>query len=313
MSVVRKVLIAAHVHQVLIEGLVSKGYECVIREKINQSEAIELVADITGIVTSTRLNIDKKLIDAAPLLKWIGRIGSGMEIIDVGYAKLRGVQCFSSPEGNANAVAEHALGMLLSLNKRILKSHNEIRQGIWKRDENRGNELEGSTIGIIGFGNTGRAFAKKLMGLDMKILTYDKHSLDNIPSYVTACNSLEPIYKEADIVSFHVPLQEDTIHYMNVDFVSKMAKPFILINTSRGHVVDTSVLWQALQNNAISGVCLDVFEEEPIDIMNDNLKTIISNIANLPNAVLTAHIAGYSHEATYKMSMTILNKIVSNT
>jgi D-3-phosphoglycerate dehydrogenase len=313
MSAVRKVLIAAPVHQVLIEGLVSKGYECVIREKINQSEAIELVADITGIVTSTRLNIDKKLIDAAPLLKWIGRMGSGMEIIDVEYAKLRGIQCFSSPEGNANAVAEHALGMLLNLNKRILKSHNEVAKGIWKRDENRGNELEGKIIGIIGFGNTGRTFAKKLMGFDMKILAYDKYNLEDIPSYVVGCNSLEPIYKQADIVSFHVPLQEDTIHYMNADFVSKMAKPFILINTSRGHVVDTSVLWQALQNNAISGVCLDVFEEEPIDIMNDNLKTIISNIANLPNAVLTAHIAGYSHEATYKMSMTILNKIVSNT
>jgi D-3-phosphoglycerate dehydrogenase len=313
MSGVKKVLIAAPVHQVLIDGLVSQGYECIIRSRISQSEALDLVADITGIVTSTRLNIDKNLIDAAPLLKWVGRMGSGMEIIDVAYAKSKGILCFSSPEGNANAVAEHALGMLLSLNKRILKSHDEISHGVWKRDENRGNELEGKTIGIIGFGNTGRAFAKKLMGFDMKILTYDKYPQDDIPSYVTVCNSLESIYKQADIVSFHVPLQEDTIHYMNADFVSKMSKPFVLINTSRGNVVDTSVLWQGLQNNTISGVCLDVFEEEPIDIMNDNLKTIMLQIATLPNAVLTAHIAGYSHEATYKMSMTILNKIVSNT
>jgi D-3-phosphoglycerate dehydrogenase len=313
MSGVKKVLIAAPVHQVLIDGLVSQGYECIIRSRISQSEALDLVADITGIVTSTRLNIDKNLIDTAPLLKWVGRMGSGMEIIDVAYAKSKGILCFSSPEGNANAVAEHALGMLLSLNKRILKSHDEISHGVWKRDENRGNELESKTIGIIGFGNTGRAFAKKLMGFDMKILTYDKYPQDDIPSYVTVCNSLEPIYKQADIVSFHVPLQEDTIHYMNADFVSRMSKPFVLINTSRGNVVDTSVLWQGLQNNTISGVCLDVFEEEPIDIMNDNLKTIMLQIATLPNAVLTAHIAGYSHEATYKMSMTILNKIVSNT
>jgi D-3-phosphoglycerate dehydrogenase len=313
MSGVKKVLIAAPVHQVLIDGLVSQGYECIIRSRISQSEALDLVADITGIVTSTRLNIDKNLIDAAPLLKWVGRMGSGMEIIDVTYAKSKGILCFSSPEGNANAVAEHALGMLLSLNKRILISHDEISHGIWKRDENRGNELEGKTIGIIGFGNTGRAFAKKLMGFDMKILTYDKYPQDDIPSYVTVCNSLEPICKQADIVSFHVPLQEDTIHYMNADFVSRMSKPFVLINTSRGNVVDTSVLWEGLQNNTISGVCLDVFEEEPIDIMNDNLKTIMLQIATLPNAVLTAHIAGYSHEATYKMSMTILNKIVSNT
>jgi D-3-phosphoglycerate dehydrogenase len=313
MSGVKKVLITAPVHQVLIDGLALQGYECILKNTINQSEAFKLVADITGIITSTRLDIDKSLIDAAPLLKWVGRMGSGMEIIDVAYAKSKGILCFSSPEGNANAVAEHALGMLLSLNKRIIKSHDEIRQGIWKRDENRGNELEGKTIGIIGFGNTGRAFAKKLMGFDMKILAYDKYNQNDIPPYVTGCSSLERVYKEADIVSFHVPLQKDTIHYMNADFVSKMSKPFVLINTSRGNVVDTSVLWQGLQNNTISGVCLDVYEEEPINIMNDNLKAIMLQIANLSNAVLTAHIAGYSNEATYKMSMTILNKIVSHT
>lgn len=313
MSGAKKVLIAAPVHQVLIDGLVSEGYECLIKDKINQEEAVSLVADITGIVTSTRLNIDKNLIDAAPMLKWVGRMGSGMEIIDVAYAKSKGILCFSSPEGNANAVAEHALGMLLSLNKRIVKSHNEIREGIWKRDENRGNELENRTIGIIGFGNTGRAFARKIMGFDMKILAYDKYNRENIPSYVTICDNLERIHNEADIVSFHVPLQEDTIHYMNADFLSRMKKSFVLINTSRGNVIDTYVLWQGLQNNRISGVCLDVYEVEPIDIMNDNLKSIIQQIANLSNAVLTPHIAGYSNEATYKMSMTILNKIVSNT
>lgn len=307
MSMAKKVLIAAPVHACLSDGLHSMGYELIIKEKITQDEAITLVKDVMGIVTSTRLNINKDLIDAAQLLKWVGRMGSGMEIIDVSYAQARGIDCFSSPEGNANAVAEHALGMLLSLNKNIIRGNNEIGQGIWKRDENRGNELEGKTIGIIGFGNTGKAFAKKLQGFDMNILAYDKYGEQVCPSYVRQCDSLEAIYREADIISFHVPLQQDTRHYFNDDFMQKMAKPFVLINTSRGAVADTVAVVKGMFNGKITGVCLDVFEEEPIDISNDNLKKLI----NLPNAVLTPHIAGYSHEAVYKMSMTILQKIVN--
>jgi D-3-phosphoglycerate dehydrogenase len=307
MSGAKKVLIAAPVHNCLTDGLRSMGYELVIKEKITQEEALTLVKDITGIVTSTRLNIDKALIDAAPLLKWVGRMGSGMEIIDVAYAQTKGIGCFSSPEGNANAVAEHALGILLSLNKNIIKGDSELRKGVWKRDDNRGNELEDRTIGIIGFGNTGRAFAKKLQGFDVKILAYDKYNSQEYPSYVTQCDSLEAIYSEADIISFHVPLQPDTRHYFSADFIQKMAKPFVLINTSRGAVVDTVALVNGLQHGKITGACLDVFEEEPIDIANDNLKQIV----NRSNVVLTPHIAGYSHEAVYKMSMTILQKIVS--
>lgn len=306
----KKVLIAAPVHPVLTDGLQAAGYECLIHEKISQQQAFELVKDVTGIITSTRLQLDKDLIDAAPQLQWIGRMGSGMEVIDVLYAETKGIKCFGSPDGNANAVAEHALGMLLSLNKRIIQSNNEVKQGLWLRDENRGTELEGKTIGLIGFGHTGRAFAKKLMGFDMQILAYDKYNRQNFPPYVTQCETLTPIFQQADIISFHVPLQADTTHYFDENFLRSVKKPFILVNTSRGVVVNNEVLLRGMQEKLICGACIDVWEEEPLNAMSDKQRALLARVANLPNAVLTPHIAGYSFEAVYKMSNILLQKIV---
>jgi D-3-phosphoglycerate dehydrogenase / 2-oxoglutarate reductase len=305
----RKVLIAAPVHSVLTEGLAALGYECVIKERIVQGEANSLVADCTGIITSTRLQLDKDLLDAAPALRWIGRMGSGMEVIDVPYATARGIKCYSSPEGNRNAVAEHALGMLLSLNKHIVKSHYEIKEGKWLRDENRGVELNGKTIGIIGLGHTGCSFAHKLAGFDVRILAYDKYDKVNFCEPIIYCENLEQIYNEADIISFHVPLQNDTIHYFNNDFIRKMKKPFVLLNTSRGKVVDSKALLDGLHSGKVRGACLDVWEEEPLEKMNDELKNILNEILKMPNVIVTPHIAGYSFEALYKMSKTLLDKL----
>ncbi len=306
-----KVLIAAPVHRVLTDWLTGNGYELVLKEKITQDEALTIVKDCVGIVTSTRLLIDKELLNAAPLLKWIGRMGSGMEIIDIAYATIKGVQCFSSPEGNRNAVAEHALGALLSLNKRIVKSHNEVVNGAWLREENRGVELDGKTVGIIGFGNTGQAFAQKLQGFDVDILTYDSQPKKINAINITQCENLNMIYERADIVSFHVPLGDDTYHYFNHAFVSNMAKPFVLINTSRGDVVDTNALWKGLQNKAVSAACIDVVEGEPLDNMDAKQKDLLHKIMGLHNVIVTPHIAGYTVEALYKMSKTLLNKIAT--
>ncbi len=307
----KKVLIAAPVHPVLTDGLQAAGYECLIQEKISQQQAFGLVKDVIGIITSTRLQLDKDLIDAAPQLQWIGRMGSGMEVIDVPYAESKGIKCFGSPDGNANAVAEHALGMLLSLNKRIIKSNIEVKQGQWLRDENRGTELEGKTIGLIGFGHTGRAFAKKLMGFDMQILAYDKYNRQGFPPYVKQCETLTPIFEQADIISFHVPLQADTTHYFDENFLRSVRKPFILVNTSRGVVVNNEVLLHGMQEKLICGACIDVWEEEPLNAMSDKQRALLAQVANLPNAVLTPHIAGYSFEAVYKMSNILLQKIVN--
>lgn len=307
-----KVLIAAPIHAVLSEGLARAGYELVTREKINQAEAYELIADCTGVITSTRLQLDKDLLDAAPALRWIGRMGSGMEVIDMGYAESKGIRCFASPEGNSNAVAEHAIGMLLDLNKKISVSNSEVKSGLWLRDENRGTELEGKTIGIIGFGHTGKALARKLQAFDMNILVYDKYDGSSMPPYVTGCDNLQPIFDEADIVSFHVPLQKDTIHYLNDSFITNMTKEFVLVNTSRGKVTDTKALLKGLKTGKIKGACLDVWEEEPIDRMSATLKNMLDEIVNLPQVIITPHIAGYSFEALFKMSKSLLDKIVTD-
>lgn len=306
----RKVLIAAPVHSVLLNGLTNKGYECEVMEKIQQEEAYSIIHDYVGIITSTRLQIDRKMIDTAAKLEWIGRMGSGMEVIDVPYAELKGIKCYGSPEGNANAVAEHALGMLLALNKRILVSANEVKEGKWLRDENRGEELEGKTIGIIGFGHTGRAFAKKLSVFDMNILAFDKYTLNDIPDYVEAVSSLEPIFEKADVVSFHVPLHNDTVHYFNDEFLKRLKKAVIIINTSRGMVVDTSVLYEGLISKSIKGACLDVMEQEPLEKMSKDLRQILDKMLLLSQVIVTPHIAGYSFEALFKMSRVLLSKIV---
>lgn len=310
MSQTGKVLIAAPVHPVLTEGLEAAGYTCTIHEKITQQEALELIKDCVGVITSTRLLLNKALLDAAPKLQWIGRMGSGMEIIDVPYATQRGIACFSSPDGNRNAVAEHALGMLLGVTKRIAWSHQEVQQGLWLRDENRGVELEGKTIGIIGYGNTGKAFAKKLLAFDMNILAYDIDETVPVQEGVVFCPDMDRIFEEADILSFHLPLTGNTYHYFNDVFLRQMRKPFILINTSRGDVVDTNIIWEGLQSKKIKGVCLDVLEGEPLTKMNEEKKQLVHRIAMLPNALITPHIAGYSFEAVYKMSNSLLTKIV---
>ncbi len=303
-----KVLIAAPVHEVLTNGLMGLGYECILKEKINQEAAYTLIEDCVGVITSTRLKLDKGLLDSAPKLMWIGRMGSGMEVIDLEYAAEKGVVCFGSPEGNCNAVGEHALGMLLDLVRRISWSRDELIEGIWRREENRGVELEGKTVGIIGYGHTGSSFAKKLMGFDVKILAYDKYHPENIPPHLIRCEDLTEIYEEADIVSFHVPHQIDTLHYFNTEFIAEMKKPFIFINTSRGTVADTHALQLGIETGKIIGICMDVFEEEPI-IAGGKIKSdIIKELIMLPNVVFTPHIAGYTFEALYKMSYTLLKK-----
>ncbi len=306
-----KVLIAAPVHPVLIEGLTGLGYECVVHDTISQSLAFGLVADCIGIITSTRLQLDEDLLDAASRLQWIGRMGSGMEVIDLVHAAKRGIRCFGSPEGNCNAVGEHALGMLLTLIRKITWSHNEVSRGLWLREENRGIELEGNTVAIIGYGHTGQSFAKKLQGFDTCIMAYDKYKPEGIPVHIANCKDHGQIFEDADIVSFHVPLQPDTVYYLNDAFVEKMRKPFILINTSRGMVVDTGALYRGIKTGKIIGACLDVIEQEPLSAMSAPLRTMVDELVQLPNVVITPHIAGYTHEALYKMSKTLLGKLIS--
>jgi D-3-phosphoglycerate dehydrogenase len=307
------VLIAAPVHPLLISGLESAGYELIHALGITQATAPSLINSCVGVVTSTRLQLDKALIDAAPRLRWIGRMGSGMEVIDVDYATARGITCISSPQGNMNAVAEHALGLLLGITKRIMHSAEEVKQGLWLREENRGTELEGKIIGIIGFGHTGRAFARKLQGMDMRILAYDKQEVKDVPPYVTMCPSVDGIFSEANILSFHVQIAPDTHHYLNKSFLERMKWPFILLNTSRGTVVDTAALVQGLETGKIIGAGLDVWEQEPLNKMDCESREMLEKILNHPKVIVTPHIAGYSDEALEKMSQVLITNILALT
>ena len=230
------IIITTPVHDFFIETLSQKGLEYIYAPKLNYSELYDKIDGATGIIVSTNIKIDRELLDKAVVLKWIGRIGSGMEHIDVDYAKSKNIICESSPEGNKNAVAEFAIGLLLNLMRNICKSVSEVKNHQWLRNENRGSELTGKVVGIIGYGNTGSNFAKLLSSFDVSILAYDKYK-SGFGNDIVEETNLEKIFKYADIISFHLPLTNETIHFADDEFFKKLERQPILLNTSRGKVV----------------------------------------------------------------------------
>ncbi len=305
-----KILFIDTVHPLLKQELEKENHICDSAYNKSKTEIQQIISNYQGIIIRSRFKIDKQFIDCGSNLKFIARAGSGLENIDVEYAENKNIHCYNAAEGNRQAVAEHALGMLLSLFNNLNNADQEVREGKWERERNRGIELAGKTVGIIGYGNNGSAFAEVLKGFNVKILAYDKY-LTNYPQE----SSMENINKEADIISLHVPLTDETTYLVDDNFINKFAKNFYLINTARGKCLNTKNLVKALENNKIKGACLDVLEYEKTSFENlskDGLTSDMQYLMNAQNTILSPHVAGWTVESNVKIAEVLLNKFTSD-
>jgi len=308
-----KVLIVDSCHPVLKQKFEASGFVCDYFENITKDKALNIISQYDGLIIRSKFIIDKLFLDSAINLKFIGRVGAGLENIDVQYANEKGIKCFNSPEGNRDAVGEHAAGMLLSLFNNLYNANTEVKAGIWDREKNRGIELKGKTIGIIGYGNMGSAFAKKLSGFEVKVISYDKYKVNYSDGY-TIETDLQGIFENTDILSLHVPLTRETKNMVNDDFISNFKKDIYLINTSRGQVVDTKSLVKNLKSEKILGAALDVLEYEKSTFENlfiNDIPETFNYLIKCDKVLLSPHIAGWTHESNFKMADVLADKIIS--
>lgn len=307
-----RILITDDTHPVLLTKLRKAGFVCDVKTDIGYDETLAIVGDYDALVVRSKIPVDRRFIDHAGHLLCIGRVGAGMETIDVAYAESRGIRCLNSPEGNRTAVGEHAVGLLLALFDKICKADREVRSGLWLREDNRGLEVSGKTVAIIGFGNMGSSYARCLSGFGCNIIAYDKYKTGYAPDYVTEV-SLQQCFEQADVVSFHVPLTDETRYYADSHFLNSFAKSIYLINTSRGAVVQTSALVEALKNCKVAGAALDVLEYENMakdGLSAENMPEDMKYLTKCQNVVLTPHVAGWTEESKVKLAAVLADKII---
>lgn len=302
-------LITDQVHQLLIDKLQAAGVKTIYLPNINQKEVEAVIADFDILVINSKINVDADFLAKSKNLKVIGRLGSGLEIIDLDEAHRKGVRVFNSPEGNRDAVAEHAIGMLLALFNKLQDAHRDVIHFDWHREDNRGEELGGKTVGLIGFGNTGQALAKKLSGFDVDVLYYDKYKTSKSPYAQYA--DLEQIYSEVDVLSIHLPLTDETKNFFNRDFINRMHKPFYLINTSRGKVLNQEYLLEGLLGEKVLGACIDVFENEQISSYSVKEKEQIAALQATRKVLFSTHVAGWTHQSKLKLADILAQKILT--
>ncbi len=298
-------------HPLISEQLTAKGFVVEEDHSSTYDEVLEKIIDYQGIIIRSRIPLDKNFLTKASHLKFIARVGAGMENIDIETAENLGIKLINSPEGNRDSVAEHVVGMLLILMNRLFIASNEVKNGIWKREENRGDELLGKTFGIIGYGNMGKATAKRLSGFGVEVIFHD--ILPNLSDEFATQVSLEELQKRADILSLHIPLTEETHYLVDEDFISKMDKNFYFINTARGKNLKTKALIQAIESGKVLGACLDVLEYEKssfenLETENQDLKYLLDS----EKVIVTPHIAGWTSQSKEKLAQVIVDKILKD-
>ena len=307
-----RILFIDTTHALLLDQLEMAGFDCDYKPTMTHEEFLASVGKYEGLVLRSRFPIDKTVLDKATRLKAIGRVGAGLENIDVQYARKLGIACLNVPEGNRDAVGEHALGLLLMLLNHMYRLHTEVCNGLWRREENRGTEIKGKTVGIIGYGNMGNAFAQRLAGFEAEVLAYDKYKIGYGNLFAREA-SLEQIFEKADILSLHVPLTEETRFMVNAEFLARFRKDIWLVNTARGKVVQTSDLVAALQSGKVLGAALDVLEYEKSSFENlhrSQLPKEFEYLISADNVLLSPHVAGWTHESNRKLAYYTAEKLI---
>ena len=308
-----KVLITDGVHPVLPKGLQQLGYTIDYEPQISLEQVHDRIGAYRGLVINSKIRVDKELLDKAEQLRWLGRLGSGLEIIDRAYAKTRGVAVLSSPEGNAPAVGEHALALVLSLAAKLREGHRQVAQLQWDREAARGWELRYRTVGLIGYGHTGPAFAKTLRGFENPVIAYDKYkpNFTAATPWVTPADSPEQVLAKAEILSLHLPLTSETVGYLDADKLDQLPQGAIVINTSRGQALDLDALVDRLETGRIGGAGLDVFPNERPATYTPAQAALMNRLIALPNVVLSPHVAGWTVASKEALARIILERVTS--
>lgn len=304
----KDVLVTDYVHSTLLEGLDSLGITFTYAPEMSREEMELLLPLYQGVVINTRCSLNRKSIEQARRLKWIARLGSGLDIIDQEAAAEKGIHVISAPEGNAEAVAEHAMGMLLSLSNKLIPADQGVRAGDWPREQNRGWEIAGKTIGIIGYGNNGSAFGRLWLGWNVRVIAYDKY-LDRYGSEKVIAVDLDSVLEQADIISLHIPLTAETKEMVSNNFLEKCKRGCVIINTSRGKIVDINALLNALKSGHLKGACLDVLPYEPPSAGPEEFTMMMEEIYRMENVVLSPHVAGWTVESKKKIAEVIIEKL----
>jgi D-3-phosphoglycerate dehydrogenase / 2-oxoglutarate reductase len=301
-------LIVDDMHPTIFSFLEKAGIAVRYEPTLAKEEVLGIIHEYEGIIVRSKLKLDKEFFSKATKLQFIGRAGSGKDNIDVAEAERRNITILNAPEGNRDAVAEHALGMLLCLLNKLLVANEQVKHKIWKREANRGVELGHQTVGIIGYGNTGRAMSKRLLGFGCKVLAYDIRGIVEPEAEVLAVG-LEELQKEAQIITVHIPLDQRNKYYIGKDFFEQLAHPIWLINTSRGEVLNTQDLIEALKSGKVLGAGLDVLENEKLATYTEAENKLFEELAAFPQVMMSPHVAGWTHESYVKISVVLGEKI----